>query len=67
MKEQPWVDVASKLPKIGEEVEILREDEKEEIGFYYRSRKTGVTWIGEDNHRIIYNPVIAWRYEVHNK
>lgn len=65
MKEQPWTDVHKELPKKTEDVAILREDGTEEIGYYYRSPNSGVTWIGEDNHRIMYNPVIAWRYDVH--
>lgn len=59
--EHPWADVHKDLPRKITEVELLREDGSTTIGYYYKSSKTGITWVNEEGYRIIYNPVIAWR------
>lgn len=60
-KERPWKDVTRTRPKPTHEVCILRKNGEEEIGYYYKSRSSGITWIDQNGRRIIGNAVVAWR------
>jgi hypothetical protein len=63
MNNKEWVDVHDSLPRRVEDVEIMREDGTTDIGYYYNSPSSGVTWIDGNKKRVIHNKVIAWRYE----